>query len=356
MMAAAGQPTIGPEESGDDVEQQVYDVVVVGGGAAGLSGALVLSRARRSVLVVDSGEPRNAPAAGVHNYLGREGAPPGELLAAGRGEVTGYGGQVVTGTVTTVERLEGSPDRRPGGPCFRVALDGGRAVLARRLLVTTGVVDQLPDVPGLAERWGIDVLHCPYCHGREVADQAIGVVGTGPMAVHQALLWRQWSGDVTLFLHTAPEPTKEQWEQLAARGIAVVDGKVAGLDISGGRLSGVRLASGPVVPRQAVATMTQVTARAEVLTSLGLGTTDMEIGGVLVGRRVPATANGATEVAGVWVAGNVTDPLAQVITAAGGGLAAAAAINTDLIAEDTAVAVAAHRSGDKRAGDRKGDR
>ena len=134
-----------------------YDVVVVGGGAAGLAGALALSRARRSVLVIDAGAPRNAPAGHIHNYLGREGTPPGELLAIGREEVAGYGGEIVTGTVTSADKV--------GDGQFRVTLADGATVRARRLLVTTGLVDVLPDVPGVAERWGRDVLHCPYCHG-----------------------------------------------------------------------------------------------------------------------------------------------------------------------------------------------
>ncbi|MCA1598029.1 MAG: NAD(P)/FAD-dependent oxidoreductase, partial [Chloroflexi bacterium] len=203
-----------------------YDVVVVGGGAAGLSGALALARARRSVLVMDGGQPRNAPAAHVHNYLSRDGAAPSDLLAAGRAEVTGYGGRIISGSVASAARLNGQDDR--GG--FRVTLTDGAIVYARRLLVATGLVDELPDVPGVAERWGRDVLHCPYCHGWEVRDQAIGVLATGPMAVHQAQLFRQLSADVTLFLHTQPELTDEESEQLAARGITVVRGAVVSLE------------------------------------------------------------------------------------------------------------------------------
>jgi len=313
-----------------------YDVVVVGGGAAGLSGALALARARRSVLVVDSGAPRNAPAGGVHNYLGREGTPPGELVAAGRAEVASYGGEVVTGSVT-VARAEG------GG--FRVELDDGTTVGARRLLVTTGLVDELPDVPGLAQRWGRDVLHCPYCHGWEVREQPIGVLSTGPMAAHQALLFRQWSSDVTLFLHSGPELTDEQSEQLAARDIAVVDGEVTGLQVTDDRFTGLQLAGGEVIGCRAVVVALRVAARAEVLTGLGLGTTDLEIDGYVFGSHVAADAKGATSIPGVWVAGNVTDPLAQVISSAAAGLNAAAAINGDLVAEDTADAVTARRHG-----------
>ena len=313
-----------------------YDVVVVGGGAAGLSGALALARARRSVLVVDGGEPRNAPAAEMHNYLGRDGTPPAELLAAGRAEVTGYGGEVVSGQVVGATR---------DGADFRVTLADGRSVGARRLLVTTGLVDELPDVPGVAQLWGSDVLHCPYCHGWEVRDEPIGVLGTGPMAVHQALMWRQWSADVTLFLHTAPEPGDEEWEQLAARGISVVAGEVARLETAGGRLQGVRLATGELFARSAVVVAPRFTARSAVLESLGLPAEDLEMNGHVVGSAVPAEPSGATAVPGVWVAGNVTTLQAQVISAAAAGLNAGAMINADLIAADTRAAVEARRVG-----------
>ncbi|MEU8380837.1 bifunctional NAD(P)/FAD-dependent oxidoreductase/class I SAM-dependent methyltransferase [Streptosporangium sp. NPDC048865] len=312
-----------------------YEVVVVGGGAAGLSGALTLARARRSVLVIDAGRPRNAPASHVHAYLTRDGMPPSELLAAGRAEVTGYGGEIMKGDVVAAERLEA------GG--FRVVLEDGSSVTADRLLVTTSLVDELPEVPGLAERWGRDVLHCPYCHGWEVRDQAIGVLATGPMAVHQALMWRQWSEDVTLFTHIAPGFGAEEYEQLAARGIAVVEGRVTALEATDGGLTGVRLADGRVVPRQALVVSPRFTARSAILTGLGLEVTEQEMGGHVVGGYVAADPSGATAVPGVWVAGNVTTLTEQVIGAAAAGVRAGAAINGDLITEETRRAVAARR-------------
>ncbi|WP_097882547.1 NAD(P)/FAD-dependent oxidoreductase [Streptomyces sp. st140] len=323
------------------MKQQRYDVVIVGGGAAGLSGALALGRARRSVLVIDAGEPRNAPASHVHNYLGRESTPPGELLAIGRGEVAGYGAEIVEGRVASAERL---PESGEGGQGFRVVTEDGRSVEARRLLVTTGLVDELPPVPGLAARWGREVLHCPYCHGHEVADRPIGVLATGPLAVHQALMWRQWSDDVTLFLHTGPEPTEEEYEQLSARGVAVVDGEVTGLEVADDRFTGVTLASGRVVPREALVVQARFTARSAVLESLGLKPVAQEMGGVVIGSYIPTDPTGATEVPGVWAAGNVTRLTEQVIGAAAAGLMAGGAVNGDLITEDTRLAVAARRA------------
>ncbi|MFC4120854.1 bifunctional NAD(P)/FAD-dependent oxidoreductase/class I SAM-dependent methyltransferase [Nonomuraea zeae] len=322
-----------------------YDVVVIGGGAAGLSGALALGRARRKVLVIDAGQPRNAPAQGVHVYLARESVPPLELLAAGRHEVEGYGGEIVTGSVATAERLDG------GG--FRLVLDDGAAVEAARLLVATGSIDEWPQVPGLAELWGQDVLHCPYCHGWEVRDQPIGILATGPMAVHQALLWRQWSADLTLFLNTWTGLEEEQREQLAARGIAVVAEPVTGLAVTEGRLSGVELAGGRSVPCRALAVATRGVARTSGLAGLGLETAEQEALGHSIGVRVTVDAMGATSVPGVWAAGNVTNLTEQVMGSAAAGVRAGAAINADLIAEETRAAVAAHRagaSGDETAG------
>lgn len=308
-----------------------YDVVVIGGGAAGLSGALTLSRARRSVLVVDAGEPRNAPAGHVHNYLGREGTPPAELYDIGRGEVAGYGGTVVSGRVVALQREDGG---------FRVELDGGAPVRARRLLLATGLTDDLPDLPGVAERWGSTVLHCPYCHGWETRDRAVGIVSTGPMGVHAATLWRQWTDDVVLFVHTGAEPTEAELERLTARGIRVVRGQVRGLEGD----ADVRMADGELVARDAVVVATRMVANAELVAGLGATPVPMEMNGAVVGTHLTADPTGRTEVPGVWVAGNAGDLSAQVIVAAAQGLRAGAMINADLIEEDTALAVSAARS------------
>jgi thioredoxin reductase (NADPH) len=314
--------------------EQQYDVVVVGGGAAGLSGAVALARSRRSVLVVDGGQPRNAPADGVHNYLGREGTPPGELLALGRAEVASYGGTVVSGNVVEVGRKDGG---------FAIVLGNGTTVAARRLLVATGLVDELPEVSGIAERCGRDVLHCPYCHGWEVRDQPIGILATGPTAVHQAMLFRQLSDDVVFFRHTGPELPAEEVEQLTARGVRIVDGEVAAVEVTEDRLTAVRLASGEVVPRSALVVAPRFTARAGILADLGVEAAPVEMNGHDVGSSVAADPTGATAVPGVWVAGNVSDMSAQVVVSAAAGLRAGAMINADLVAEETRLAVARHR-------------
>jgi thioredoxin reductase len=308
-----------------------YDVVVIGGGAAGLSGALMLARSRRSVVVIDAGAPRNSPADGVHGLLGREGTPPMELLERGRAEVRAYGGHVVSGEVTAVA---------PDDDGFDVALADGRTVRARRLLVATGLADELPDTQGLRDRWGRDVVHCPYCHGWEVRDRAIGVLATGPLSVHQALLFRQLSDDVTVFSNSWPL-TDEDTEQLAARGISVVDGEVASIEIAGDRLVGVRMSDGTLVRREVLAVSPRMVARGDILAGLGLKPAQHP---AAVGEYIPADQAGRTDVPGVWAAGNVTDLTAHVGGAAAAGALAGAQINADLVAEETRLAVAAYRA------------
>ena len=302
-----------------------YDVIVIGGGPAGLSAAVALSRALRKVLVVDAAEPRNAPAEGIHNYLTRDGIPPAEFRNLGRAEVTRYGGEVIEGTVASA--AAGSP--------LSVTLTDGRAFQARRLLVTTGLTDELPDVPGLREQWGRAVLHCPYCHGYEVRGRAIGVIGSSPMSLHQAQMWRQWSDDVTLFQHTAPAPDEVQERELAARGIKVVTEKVTEAVSTNGTLVGVRLTDGTLVPRDVLVVAPRFLANAEPVRSLGLTATENDFGSAVV-----AEPTGRTAVPGVWVAGNVTDQMAQVVSSAAAGLHTAAQLNMDLITEEVALAVA----------------
>jgi thioredoxin reductase len=296
------------------MEEQAYDVVVVGGGAAGLSAALVLGRARRRVAVVDAGEPRNAPAAHMHGFLSRDGMPPAAFLAAGRAEAAGYGVELVEDRVETID------------PGFSVRLASGRVLSARRIVLTTGSADELPDIPGVRQRWGRDLLHCPYCHGWEVRDQPLGVLGTMAASVQHAQLVRQWSDDVVFFAHACDLTSAEQ-SRLEARGIRIVHGEVARLVVEHDRLSGVELADGRVVARTAVFIRPGNVAHADGPLA-GLGCDVDEAGFVAV------DATGRTSIPGVWAAGNVVDPRAQVITAAGAGSAAAIAVNADLVQDD----------------------
>jgi len=319
------------------MNDETWDVVVVGGGVGGLATALTLARSRRRVLVVDAGEPRNAPADGVHNYLGREGTAPGELTAIGRAEVAGYGGVVRAGRVVSAAAAD------EGG--FVLRLDGGDAVRARRLVLATGVVDDLPDVPGLRERWGRDVLHCPYCHGWEVRDRRVGVLATSPLAMHHVGLMRQLTDDVVLLANDAFSPDRHAADELDARGVEVVPGAVSALEVADDALRGVRLADGTVVALDALLVPTVARARAEVAGLLGLTPTEQRMGDVLVGEVIEVDGWGETAVPGVWAVGNATDLRATVIGSAAAGTAVAAALNADLVAEDGRLAVRARRDG-----------
>ena len=310
----------------NDIDSREYDVVVVGGGAAGLSAALVLSRARRSVAVVDAGAPRNSPAAHMQGFLSRDGMPPGDLLAAGRDEVQGYGGHLIAGTVAKVDRGT--------GPGFRVLRANGAQLTARRLVIATGLRDQLPDIPGIRERWARDLLHCPYCHGYEVRDQQLGVLGGTPDAVQHALLVRQWSSDVVFFPHT-DTLTADDREQLIARGIGIVEGGVARLVVDDDQLRGIELDNGTIVARTAVFVRPRLIPNTDLLAGMGCAIDD--------NGWVKVDPFGRTSVPGAWVAGNATNPRAQVITAAGEGSSVAIAVNADLVGDDIQQAVEAFR-------------
>jgi thioredoxin reductase len=314
-------------------EDMIHDVLVIGGGAAGLSAAQMLGRSRRSVAVVDSGEPRNAPARGVHGFLSRDGINPGELLAIGRGEAEQYGVAIVPGRVVAT-----SGNVAQG---FEATLDDGTKLRGRLLLITTGLVDELPDVPGLRERWGKDVLHCPFCHGWEVQDQAIGIVGNGPWSVHQALLFRQWSSNITLFLNNRVAPSGVETEQLAARGVKVVGGAVESVRVEQDRLRGIALAGGPEIAVDALVVGPRVHARLEAFAGLGLAPSEHPSG---AGTYLATDADGATSVRGVWAAGNVADLKAQVLASAATAAWTAVVINNHLMAEELAADVTAYRA------------
>jgi thioredoxin reductase len=304
-----------------------HDVIVIGGGAGGLSAALVLSRARRRVLVVDAGEPRNAPAAQVQGFLSRDGMTPGELLRAGRAEVERYGGRILNAEAVDI--------RFTSSGSLQAVLDDGTRPTARRMLIATGLRDELPTVPGIRDRFGRDVLHCPYCHGYEVRDRRLGVIGGGANSLHQVQLVRQWAADVVFFA-AGTVLTAEQREQLVARAIGVIDGDVTGLVVEGDALTGVEIDGARVVHRDAVFVAPRFVPNTDLLRRLGCVAD--ENGWV-------AADGGRTSVPGVWLAGNAGNPRAQVITAAGEGSAAAIALHADLVDEDVRDAVTRFRLG-----------
>ena len=259
-----------------------------------ISAALTLARSRRSVVVIDGGEPRNARAAGVHNYHGREGTSPAELLAIGRREVEGYGVRVIDAQAVATQRIDGG---------FEVTLDNGDVQQGRRLVIATGAWDELPDIPGVAEGWGHTVIHCPYCHGWEVRGQRIGVLGISPPGIHQALLFSQLSDDVTLYLHDL-ELTDAETASLQSRHVKIIEGAIASVE----SLGVDALVVAPVVHP-----------RLDAFSSIGI------------------TPENLRSTPGVWAVGNVAEPSAQVIGSAAEGVMTAARINWDLIESELPV-------------------
>jgi thioredoxin reductase len=250
----------------------------------------------------------------MQGFLSRDGMPPSDFLKVGRDEVTGYGVEIIDGTVTQID------------PGFVVHLTGGGTLAARRMLLTTGVSDDLPAIPGVRERWGRDLLHCPYCHGWEVRDQPLGVLGTHPAAVAHAQLIRQWSDDVVFFVHPSDVSAPDR-AQLAARGIRVVDGEVVRLVVDNDRLVGVEIADGSIVPRSAVFIRPNNVPHPDgLLAELGV---DVDAGGFAMVDR-----DGVTSTPGVWAAGNIVDPRGSVVAAAGAAATAAMAINASLVQDD----------------------
>ncbi|MBV9581296.1 MAG: NAD(P)/FAD-dependent oxidoreductase [Chloroflexi bacterium] len=301
------------------------DVAIVGGSAAGLAAALQLGRQRRSVIVVDAGEPRNLPASHMHGYLSRENVPPVELADAAREEVRSYGVEVLAGRVRGVTR--GDDDTS-----FRVELMGGHSIVARRVLAATGLVDQLPDIDGVAEHWGRDVIHCPFCHGFEVRGRRIVQVVSHPMGLHTVELFRQLSDRLTVVLHGELDIDAGELDVLRSGGVDVRQGPVRRL-VSGddGRLVAVELVGGERIDVDVVAVGTGFTVRAEPFLPLGLRPTPHPSG---LGDCVVTDSTGATSVAGLYAAGNVTDPSHQVLQAAADGGRVGAMISFSLAHED----------------------
>lgn len=322
----------------DSSPSSLVDVLVIGGGAGGLAAALVLARSRRDVVLVDAGEPRNAPADAVHNYLGREGTPPGELATIGREEVERYGARVVDGRVVEAVASDDGP-----GPRFDVTLADGSSFQARRIVLATGVRDQLPDVAGLAERWGRDVLHCPYCHGWEVQDRRIGVLATNDAALHQVGLFRQLSDQVCLLVQDVDVSHRDR-ARLRATGVPVVEGVVDEVLVEDDALVGVRIGDERLA-LDAVVVASFPDASHPVAEALGVPSHDMSRGELVMARALTADAmTGSTTVPGVSVVGNAANPMGTTIAAAANGTQVGAMVNAELVEEDTALAVQAWRA------------
>ncbi len=316
------------------------DVCVVGGSAAGLAAALQLGRQRRSVILVDAGEPRNAPAAHMHGYLGREGEVPAQLLSSGRAEVRSYGGEILAARVAEVVR--------DAGDGFRVELDGGHTIVARRLLAATGLVDELPEIEGLEAHWGRDVVHCPFCHGYEIRDRRVVQIVTQPMGLHTVPLWRQLTARLTVVLHRPDLTDDTELESMRAAGVEIVDGPVRRVINQDGRVGGVELDDGTRLPADAIAVGPRFRVRAAAFAGLGLRPEPHPSG---LGDYLSTDATGATGVPGLYAAGNVTDPSQQVLQAAADGSRVAAMISVSLAEQD--MRTASRSSGNQADWDRR---
>ena len=294
----------------------IWDCIIVGAGPAGLNAALVLGRARWHVLVLDNGSPRNYATHEMHGVLGHDGLDPAELRARGRTELARYGVQVVTLEVQDAEALDGA---------VRVTC-AGRTELARTVLLATGMLDELPDIPGFADVWGTSAHTCPYCDGFEHRDERLAVLATGDRGEHLAVLLRQYSDDVVLLSNGPHKLATDQLARVNAVGIPVIDTPVVGLDSRDGRLRRVRLGDGQTLARDALFFYVGWRLRNDVARSLGCELRD--------DGSIAVDANQATTVDRVYAAGNCTEPRALVPTAAGSGVTAAVTINARLCFED----------------------
>jgi thioredoxin reductase len=296
-----------------------YDVVIVGAGPAGLSAALILGRCRRTVLVCDTGKPRNAKSHALHGYLTRDGIAPLELLKIGREELERY--DTVEFRRVKVLDAECRPDGR-----FAVTLEGGEIVRARKLLIATGVVDNLPEIDGIAELFGRSVFHCPYCDGWEVRDQPIAIYGRAHRGLGLSLELTAWSRDLVLCTDGPSEIDAEGLARLDRNGIRVREDRIAALEGKDGILERVVFAGGESLPRRALFFTTGQSQRSELAARLGCEIN--EKGTIRTGKYE------STHLPGLFVAGDASRAVQWVIVAASEGAEAAFAINTGLLQDD----------------------
>jgi thioredoxin reductase len=298
-----------------------FDVVVVGAGPAGLSAALILGRCRRSVLVCDTGRPRNAASLALHGYLTRDGIPPNEFLALGRRDLDKYDTVRLTSVGAAAAECE-------AGGRFKVTLEDGEVVISRKLLIATGVVDNLPEIDGIRELYGRSVFHCPYCDGWELRDQPIAVYGKGSHALGLSLELTAWSRDLVLCTDGPSELDAEGLATLERHGIAVREDRVTALEGRDGILERLVFGHGDPLPRRAMFFTTGQSQQSKLALDLGCAMNDK--GTVATGTYE------TTHLPGLFVAGDASRAVQWVIVAAAEGAEAAFAINSDLLKEDLA--------------------
>lgn len=298
-----------------------WECAIVGGGAAGLSAALVLGRARRRTLVIDAGEQSNLAAHGIGGLLGQDGRPPADLYADGRRELAKYPSvQVVDGQVTSATAQD--------GPAFRLELADGSVHHAQRILLAGGMQYEAPDIPGLDEHWGGSVFHCPFCHGWEARDQALAVLADGDRAVHMALMLRGWTDDIVVVTNGPSGLDDDQNRALADAGVLVDERKIVEFASRDGALTAVMFADGDELKREGVLVASALRQRTDLVTQLGVRIAPP---GPVVVDAVMVDAVQRTSVPGVFAAGDVCAQMPQVAAAIAAGSAAAAAIVQSLL-------------------------
>ena len=301
----------------------MLDAIIIGGSYAGLSAALQLARARRKVLVIDGGQRRNRFAAAAHGFLAQDGRPPGEIVADARAQLAAYP------TVQWIDGIADSATREAHG--FSVSTANGERFSARRLILALGVTDELPDVPGLAERWGTSVFHCPYCHGYELDQGAVGVLAVSPLSLHQALLLPDW-GPTTFFLNGVFAPDEAQLAQLDKRNVRIEREPIARLTES--ELS-VELRDGRLLPLKGLFTATRTCPSCDLAEQLGCAMEDGPLGPFIT-----TDAFKETTTPGVYACGDAARAMSSVVLAVADGAMAGVGLHRSLIFGDEQPAAA----------------
>ncbi len=306
----------------------LWDCIIVGGGAAGLSAGLVLGRARRNTLLVDAGAQSNLAAHGIGGLLGHDGRSPAELYAIGRRELSVYPSvEVRTGEVVAGERLEGE---------FVLELADGRRERTRRVLLATGMDYRPPELPGLDQLWGGSAFHCPFCHGWEMRDQPLAVLARGQRAVHTALLLRGWSDDIVVLTDGPDDLEDDDRARLAAADIAVDERSVVELASENGELTAVVFGDGNLLPRTGMLVATTLHQRSPLAEQLGADPAEPT---PVAENPIAVDGFYRTTAPGVFAAGDLCAQMPQVAAAIASGSHAAAAVVQSLMAEEYGLAV-----------------
>ena len=294
-----------------------FDVIIIGGSFAGLSAAMSLGRAMRNVLVIDGGEPCNAPTPHSHNFITHDGSKPFEILKKAKQQVLEYPSvQFVTGIATSAQKSDN---------VFHISLKSGATFSARKLLFATGIKDIMPEVSGFSDCWGVSVLHCPYCHGYEVRNEKTGIVANGDTAFDLARLIQHWTRELTLFTNGKPTLSQLQVEKLTSAGVTIEERFIQKLEHDNGYINRVQLADGSQVPIKAIYTRPAFVQHCDIPILLGCETNEQKLLKVDMLQK--------TSVDGVYAAGDNSSPARSIAVAVAAGAMAGGAINRALIEE-----------------------